>query len=413
MAHAKSANHSIEHRLRYQEALGSALAARFEQDTDLTDIEQALQLLEDSLALRTEHGLEPGPSLSSLGLAMYIHDSYIFKGPGVNRATEGCPMLRRVIQESTDATSRVSALCTLALWPTSLTSQAERVVLARQAIELAPLGHPEYVRAQFALGYSLLSSPRDPSYVTRSRECFDTLRTTAALASSINNPLLGPLLGNLYQSTIELDQFHGATSSPEQDTALVYIRGACVVLPQHHLRYPRALSAFAGRLINVYRRDGEAKVLEESLSTLRALQASFRPGTPIYMPAQQNLGEILHERFLLLGRVEDLEEAVALSGELVALVSSDQQLSVGYTFYIAGYGTLCMRRYAVVNDPADLDRAIVSFRRCLPNVDGVAVLEIGYRQAETITALAADAGLSATLRRDLGGRPRALILRQT
>lgn len=43
--------------------------------------------------------------------------------------------------------------------------------------------------------------------------------------------------------------------------------------------------------------------------------------------------------------------------------------------------------------------------------DGAAVLEIGYRQAEAVTALAEAAGFAVELRRDLGGRDRALILR--
>lgn len=41
---------------------------------------------------------------------------------------------------------------------------------------------------------------------------------------------------------------------------------------------------------------------------------------------------------------------------------------------------------------------------------GVAVLEIGYRQADAVTALAEASGFTAALRRDLGGRPRALTL---
>jgi len=41
---------------------------------------------------------------------------------------------------------------------------------------------------------------------------------------------------------------------------------------------------------------------------------------------------------------------------------------------------------------------------------GTAVLEIGHTQAGAVTAIAAAAGLAATLRRDLAGRPRALVL---
>lgn len=43
---------------------------------------------------------------------------------------------------------------------------------------------------------------------------------------------------------------------------------------------------------------------------------------------------------------------------------------------------------------------------------GVAVVEIGHRQAEAVRAIARQAGLVADLRRDLAGRPRALVMRQ-
>jgi release factor glutamine methyltransferase len=42
---------------------------------------------------------------------------------------------------------------------------------------------------------------------------------------------------------------------------------------------------------------------------------------------------------------------------------------------------------------------------------GAAIFEIGHTQAEAVCVIAAAAGLSATLRHDLAGRPRALILR--
>lgn len=56
------------------------------------------------------------------------------------------------------------------------------------------------------------------------------------------------------------------------------------------------------------------------------------------------------------------------------------------------------------------------YRRIVPQIPrllapgGAAVLEIGWTQAEAVSALAAEAGLGAVLHRDLGGRPRALLL---
>jgi release factor glutamine methyltransferase len=43
--------------------------------------------------------------------------------------------------------------------------------------------------------------------------------------------------------------------------------------------------------------------------------------------------------------------------------------------------------------------------------NGIAIFEIGTTQAEAVTKIAADTGFTAELRRDLGGRPRALVLR--
>jgi release factor glutamine methyltransferase len=58
------------------------------------------------------------------------------------------------------------------------------------------------------------------------------------------------------------------------------------------------------------------------------------------------------------------------------------------------------------------------YRRILPEIprllapDGIAIIEIGHTQAAAVTALATAAGLSASVRRDLGQRDRALILSQ-
>lgn len=61
-------------------------------------------------------------------------------------------------------------------------------------------------------------------------------------------------------------------------------------------------------------------------------------------------------------------------------------------------------------DGLDAYRALVPQLPALLTDEGMAVVEIGATQAEAVSAIAAAAGLSATLHRDLGGRPRALSL---
>lgn len=68
---------------------------------------------------------------------------------------------------------------------------------------------------------------------------------------------------------------------------------------------------------------------------------------------------------------------------------------------------------ALYAGPEGLDdyRALVPQLPALLNPGGIAVLEIGATQAEAVSAIAARAGFACEVRRDLGERPRALILR--
>lgn len=57
-------------------------------------------------------------------------------------------------------------------------------------------------------------------------------------------------------------------------------------------------------------------------------------------------------------------------------------------------------------------RSLVSTLPCLLAPDGIAILELGQGQAERVTSLAAESGMiSVALQADLGGIPRALVLR--
>lgn len=69
---------------------------------------------------------------------------------------------------------------------------------------------------------------------------------------------------------------------------------------------------------------------------------------------------------------------------------------------------------ALFSGPEGLDdyRLLIPQLPDVLNPGGVAVVEIGHAQAEAVSAIAAKAGLSARLHRDLGGRPRALELTQ-
>lgn len=67
---------------------------------------------------------------------------------------------------------------------------------------------------------------------------------------------------------------------------------------------------------------------------------------------------------------------------------------------------------ALFAGPEGLDdyRVLIPQLRALMNPQARAIIEIGATQTEAVSALAAAAGFAVNLRRDLGGRPRALVL---
>lgn len=67
---------------------------------------------------------------------------------------------------------------------------------------------------------------------------------------------------------------------------------------------------------------------------------------------------------------------------------------------------------ALFAGPEGLDdyRVLIPQLRALMKPQATAILEIGANQAEPVTALAAGSGFAVQLRRDLAGRPRALLL---
>ena len=68
---------------------------------------------------------------------------------------------------------------------------------------------------------------------------------------------------------------------------------------------------------------------------------------------------------------------------------------------------------ALFAGPEGLDdyRVLIPQFSGLLSPNGTAVVEIGARQAGAVRQIAEEAGFSVLLRKDLGGRPRALILR--
>ena len=69
---------------------------------------------------------------------------------------------------------------------------------------------------------------------------------------------------------------------------------------------------------------------------------------------------------------------------------------------------------ALFSGPDGLDdyRVLVPQLSSLLSPDGTIVLEIGYQQGDAVAAIARENGYETTIKHDLAGRPRAMILRK-
>ncbi|MGN6377287.1 MAG: peptide chain release factor N(5)-glutamine methyltransferase [Sphingomonas sp.] len=112
------------------------------------------------------------------------------------------------------------------------------------------------------------------------------------------------------------------------------------------------------------------------------------------------------------------DRATFVSGDWAAAIDRRFDLVLANPPYIGTAETL--PREVREHEPAEALFAgadgLDDYRRIVPELPrlialgGVAVLEIGHTQAEAVGALATAAGLGWQLRRDLGGRPRALVI---
>ena len=184
------------------------------------------------------------------------------------------------------------------------------------------------------------------------------------------------------------------------------------------------------------RADSESVVqaaLDEAPSNARVLDCGTGPGTLLLTflaqrPAATGIG--IDASPIALGIAATNCEALGMTGRAQFLKRDWTQ--AGWTDQLGTFD-LILANPPYVEDAADLApdvrdfepsealfagpdglddyRVLIPFLPALLTANGVAVLEIGATQHEKVEKIAAESGLSARICHDLGGRPRACVLR--
>ena len=152
------------------------------------------------------------------------------------------------------------------------------------------------------------------------------------------------------------------------------------------------------------------------LAALAEFPAAFGVGVD-RVPAAAALARANADRLGLAGR------AAFLAGDWAGALEARFDLILANPPYIPSGEMSALMPEVARHEPAfaldggpdgcDAYRAILAELPLLAAPGAVAVLELGQGQAEVVAALARDAGFAGPARADLGGIPRALVLRAT
>lgn len=254
-------------RLTIQGNLGAGLNARYRRSSNSADLSEAIRLMEDVIARSPDEPPQRAPSLNNLAIA--LHDLYEQSG---------------IIGHLTRA---------IELW--------------EEAVTLTP-------------------------------------KETADWAMYLSN-----LSGGLR------DRYRETKRLLDLDAAIESITDSMAATPEDSLNRASSLSNLGTVLIARYRHTGDIDDLDASIEAYEKAVAVIPPSAPDWALAQSNLGSGLHERYNRLGRLEDLEGAIGAYRATVALTHPNS-LTWARLQNFLGLGLL--DRYKHVGSIADLSASI-------------------------------------------------------
>ncbi|KAJ7731070.1 tetratricopeptide repeat-containing protein [Mycena metata] len=333
------------------------LQTRFEQQGNTKDIEDAIVLFREAVALSTQSHPNRDSFLHNLGTAVKSR----FERRGDRKdMDEAIELLNQaLVFRASPHPDRDKSLDTLALVVSERFKQHRDLKDIDQAVELfeelltvyAP-PHPDHARILINLASSSqlrFQQQGDPKDINRAVELY---REALPLHPSPHR-YHGVLLNHLANAL--KTRFEQQSDSKDLDEAIQFYRESLAVhTPPHHY-HVLSLDHLARALLARFEHQGNSKDVDEAIKLHRqALTHHALPHSKQGL-SMNNLARALQSRFKQIGNLDDIDEAIELHREALLIPSMPSE-NRGTSLY--NLANALRTKFELQGNPKDIDEAI-------------------------------------------------------
>ncbi|KAF6765331.1 CHAT domain-containing protein [Ephemerocybe angulata] len=323
--------------------LGSSLKVRHKRSGELSDVSEAIEILQKAMKILPQDDPNMSSCLTRLGLSLM--DRFDLTGE-LSDIAEAIPLLETAIEltpeSHPDMPGRLSNLGLLLRHRFKKTGQffdiTKAVSVHRRAVELTPEGHIDMPEILSNLGISLIDR-------------FGQMADLSDISESIS----------LLQRALSL------------------------ALPGHPT-IPGILSNLGHSFTTRFNQTGDLSDITESISTIQQAVELTPPGHPDVRARLTGLGEAFTRRFEWTGELSDIDMAISAQMQAVELTPQDHPDFPGH---LQSLGVSYTRRFERTDVPPDIAEAISVQRR------GIGLLPQGH---SSIPSALASLGMSLSIR---------------
>jgi tetratricopeptide (TPR) repeat protein len=354
--------------------LGVALSYRFDHLGELSDLEDAISRHKDALEL-TPHGHPHRRGcLNNLGNSFKAR----FKRLGeLSDLEDAISLLKDAVDptpllEESDRSTSVwdvqfrEGLANLGVALSirfdhlgELRDLEDAISRHRDALELTPHGHPHRRGYLNNLGNSFKARFKRLGEASDLEDAISLLKDAVDLTPH-GHPHKPGYLSNLGNSVFTRFERLGELSDLER--AISTFRDAVDLAPHGHPDRPRHLNRLGKSLVTRFGRLGELSDLEDAVSVLGDAVDLTPHGHPDKPRHLSSLGDSIFTRFERLGELADLERAISILRDVVELTPHSHPDKPGHLNNLANP---FKARFEHLGELSDLERAISTFRRAV------------------------------------------------
>ncbi|KAJ7110931.1 CHAT domain-containing protein [Mycena epipterygia] len=337
-------------------ALGSTLQSHFEKHGDLLDIEEAVELHRESLQLRYHPHPDRGAAL--MRLASAIQARFGQKGDlrDIEEAIEFHQDALALLSESD--TDRSVCLRNLGIavrtrFEHTRDSQDidNAVIFLREALKL-PSSHLNQAHTLNNLANTLRIRFEQQGNLADINEAID-LNRVALLLRPTPHPHRSTSLTNL--AIVVGLRFNHRGDQHDIDEAIALHTEALALRTDGHPERAKSLNNLAAAIETRFIHRGDAEDIDKVIELGRRALEFRPPGHPDRSGALSNLAGAISARFHLREEIQDLDEAVKLQQEALTLIPVSH---VNHGDILRSLASELLTRYHHKNDPQDIDDAI-------------------------------------------------------